>query len=145
MSVVAQHAGPCEGPSFPVGVRVIATVLMAAVVALAWLSSPAWAGTGLTSDLAVLGALAAVVVAWGYGFVLFSRTGISDHEIWQAWLWRDRVFLHDVTEVRLIRLAGWEAVVAPRLLVKARGKLGRVKFYAADPEVLKAMERLLVA
>ena len=134
---------PVSGPSFPVAVKGLATAWMVLLVlfgaaALSGSSGPAmqaliarswpWLAAGL------------LVAASGYWGILTSRTSIDGHQIEQRWVWRKRVGLDEITQVKLIRLPGLDWLIAPRLVV--RTGFGLATFHAADPAVL-ARFRLL--
>lgn len=131
-----------EGPSFPVATKALAAGAVAAVVGLGWGSREALAGMDLSTDVRMLASLAAAVVLWQLTEILFSRTGISSDAVWQGWLWRSRVPLAEITQVKLLRLPMFDAVVAPRLVVRA-GATGHRTFHIADPAVLAVVDVLV--
>ena len=130
----------CAAYSLPV--KALATVLVGALAAAVWqaagdLASAAWTGPA-KAGLAVV----AIGVAAGYGWILASRTSIDATRIRQSWLWPKQVLLADITQARFIYLPGLSWIVAPRLVVRARGRKAAVVFPAAGPEVLAEFARL---
>ena len=130
-----------EGSSFPVTIKVLATLWMAAMgvyMVLGWDSAVwvhlGWGGRGFL--LAALG-----VVFSGYYGILTSRTSFDGHTIEQTWIWSKQVTLPEITQVKLIQVRGLEWLIVPRLVVR-RGSLGLMTFHAADPRVLAGFRAL---
>ncbi|MBL8287686.1 MAG: hypothetical protein JNL85_06870 [Rubrivivax sp.] len=133
-----------RGPSYPRTARLVATALMAALAA--WLSRiwPALAAASWQPEaVAFLVAVGAVVVA-GYWAVLTSETSIDERVIRQTAPWRKEVALADITQVKLVRIAGLDALVVPRLVVRSRG-LGFTTFTAGDARLVQAFRALAQA
>ena len=131
-------AARVEGPSFPLTLKVLATALVAAVICFAWLGWDAqvwgamgWGGRGFA--VVALG-----VVIGGYLGILTSRTSFDGQTIEQSWLWKKKVALPEITQLKLIHVRGLEWLVVPRLVVR-RGALGLMTFHVADPQVLKRL------
>ncbi|MFO1265650.1 MAG: hypothetical protein U1F25_16510 [Rubrivivax sp.] len=119
----------------------MATALMAALGA--WLSRlwPTLATASWQPEaVAFLVAVGAVVVA-GYWAVLTSETSIDERAIRQSAPWRKEVALADITQVKLVRIAGLDALVVPRLVVRSRG-LGLTTFTAGDARLVQAFRVL---
>ncbi len=128
---------PASGPSFPIFVKVLATAWMLGLLlfGVLALTGPSQApAKALTS--AEWGFLVAVgmVIASGYWGILTSRTSIGDQYIEQTWLWRKKVNIAEISQVKLISVRGLEWLMAPRLVV--RTGFGLTTFHAADPTVL---------
>ncbi len=134
-------SGSAEGAAFPVMVKALATLLMAAltiwgvrvagqVIATAW--SPAAAAFLVTT---------LVVIVACYYWILCSRTTITATHIEQTWLWPKRVALADITQAKFIYLPYLAWLIAPRLVVRVQGR-GMFVFHAADQRVLQAFARL---
>ena len=126
-----------EGPAFPVLVKVMASLLMAALVywglrTVQDLSAVAWTG----GALAFLGA-ALVMIAVCYFWILRSRTTISETHIRQTWIWRKEVALADVAHIKMIFVPYVDWLIAPRVVVRVRGR-GMVVFHASDRRLLQA-------
>lgn len=130
-----------EGPSFPLFSRVLATLLVGAL--LVWLFSAMddiyAAGLTLTSWLLLGGILA--IVACGYVGMLRGRTAVSPTHLRQRGLWAKEVALTDVRQAKLIDIPPLRWLIAPRLILRLRGG-GFCTFNAADPAVLDGIRRL---
>lgn len=130
-----------EGPAFPLLIKVLATLLVAAMVYWGVVTidaaGPATLSTG--SWLLVGGAFAIALVA--YVWILRSRTSIDAVSIEQTWLWRRRVALADISQAKFIYVPWLRWILAPRLIVRA-GPGVRV-FYCADPRVIEAFSALM--
>lgn len=132
---------PVEGPSFPLTLKWAASAMVALLLLMAADHLPALLAQDLPwTAWAMITALAALVGA-SYAAILKSRTAVDGQAIDQRGLWRRRVALADIVQVKLIHWRGWEWLLAPRLVVRARG-FGVTTFHAADPQVL-ARFRLL--
>ncbi len=131
-----------EGRSFPRAIQVLATLAMLALLVSAWKARAALATMTLPTELVLLAGLAAVVVCWSYLNMLFSTTRVTQDDISQGWLWRTRVQLRDIAQVKLLRFKPLDALVAPRLVVRA-GALGNTTFHVADPAVLAVVDLLV--
>lgn len=123
--------------------RVLATGLVVALLyyaATALLSPSGQQMRSLSaSEWAFVATVTAVIVS-GYGVILTSRT-CCDHEcIEQSGLWRKRVQLAEITQIKLVSLPGLNWLVVPRLIV--RTGLTYTTFQAGDPAVF-ARFRLL--
>lgn len=133
-----------QGPAFPLGVRLLATALVGAVLvwgvrALEALSSTPWDGWTAT----VLGT-ALVLVVWSLTWMWRSRTGVDAVGIHQSWIRDKRVAWGDITQARLIAIPYLDFLVTPRLVVRPRGG-GTVVFHSADPRVLGAWAAYLTS
>lgn len=128
---------PVSGPSFPIVVKVLATAWMLGLLlfGVLALTGPSQAPAKALSS-AEWGFLVAVglVIASGYWGILTSHTSIGDQYIEQTWLWRKKVNIAEVSQVKLISVRGLEWLMAPRLVV--RTGFGLTTFHAADPTVL---------
>ncbi len=141
-------AGPVlaaiQGPAFPLGVRLLATALVGAL--LAWgvrgleaLSGAHWNGWTAT----VLGT-ALVLVIWSLTWMWRSRTRVDADGIHQSWIRDKQVAWGDITQARLIAIPYLDFLVTPRLVVRPRGG-GAVVFHSADPRVLGAWAAYLTS
>ena len=134
--------GTVAGPAYSRPAKAIATLLVGALVVAAarnagLLHSAAWPPTAKAS-LAVV----AVAVAVCYYWILVSRTSVDATHITQSWLWPKHVRLADITQAKFIYLPGLSWIVAPRLVVQARGHGSAMVFPAAGPDVLAEFARL---
>lgn len=128
--------------SFPF--RVLATLLN--VGCIAWLVR-LWEAGALTpagsSAAAALGwplaALALMLYTWWH--IIRSRTTLSAEALHQSWVWDKHMELRELAYGKLIRVPGFDWLIAPRLYV--RTLLGKFAvFYAADRHMLKEFQRL---
>ncbi|HEX2012721.1 MAG TPA: hypothetical protein VJN44_17470 [Roseateles sp.] len=130
-----------EGPSFPLTIRLLASAMMLALLVWGWRAADEIAGASL--DAGAIGFLLSVVLVLVCCYVgmLRSRTAISMTHIRQHWLWTKEVALVDVHQAKLIHLPDLAWLIAPRLMVKVRGR-GLYTFHIADPTVLALARRL---
>ena len=131
-----------EGPAYSRPAKAIATLLVGALAVAAArnagaLASAAWPAAAKAS-LAVI----AIAVAVCYYWILVSRTSVDATHITQSWLWPKHVRLADITQAKFIYLPGLSWIVAPRLVVQARGRRSAMVFPAASPDVLAEFARL---
>ncbi|MFD0666388.1 hypothetical protein ACT80S_01615 [Ramlibacter sp. MAHUQ-53] len=124
-----------EGPAFPLTTRVLATALVGWMAYWGLRSGGALAATDWNpTALAVfIGAL--VLVLWVLVWMWRSRTGVDAQGIHQTWIWNKRVAWTDIAQAKLIAVPGLEWLVAPRLMVRARGG-GLLVFHSAHRVVL---------
>jgi hypothetical protein len=130
-----------EGPSFPLAVKVLATLFVGLLCAQGWqlIDRQPWRELGWQAGLFVLAVF--VVIASGYWGILTSRTSIDDRCIRQSWLWPKEVALADITQVKLLQVPQLSWLVVPRLVVRS-GAMHLTTFHAADPQVLAALRLL---
>lgn len=125
-----------EGSAFPALVKALATVLVAALAVWAvraadQLMTVEWPAAAL----AFLGvATALIVLCWVW--ILRSRTSVTPTHIRQTWIWRKEVALADVAHVKLVAIPRLDWLIAPRIVVRARGR-GVMVFHAADRSLLQ--------
>ncbi len=131
------NEGTTEGAAFPPLVKALATLLMLAL--LVW---GARAGNDIEAVNWSAGALGflsvvAVMILVCYFWILRSRTTITPTHIRQTWVWPKEVALADVAHVKLVAIPGLDWLIAPRVIVRARGR-GVLVFHAADRALLQA-------
>lgn len=131
-----------EGPSFPVAVRSIATVITASVAVWGAITLDELADARLAPGSVAFMVAVMLVVGTGYWGILRSRTGIDGEVIRQRWLWTKEVRIADITSVKLIHVPGLSWLIVPRLMVRVRGTVGLTTFPTADPRVLSTFRRL---
>ncbi len=136
--------GPAEGAAFPVLVRVLATVLVAWTVRWGWqsrelMASVSWSWAGLA-----LMAAALAMVLWCLVWIWRSRIRVDGDGLSQSWMWDKQVRWEDITQVRLVEVPGLSAVIAPRLVVRARGTAFVQVFYLGNRRVLATVCAVLV-
>lgn len=132
-----------EGPSFPMRVRVLATGLLVAVLAMG-LRVVQQVPREAVDTATTLGAVAlGASVVLGWLSILRSRTTLDDEAVTQRWLFQRHVKLTDITEVRLVAPASllrW--FVVPRLMVRTGG-LRVTAFHLGDERLIAAMRALM--
>lgn len=131
-----------EGAAFPPLVQLLAMALVAGNLAWGWrvwnqLAAADWSAAGATVFV-----LAVAMVLWCAAWILRSRTRIDATHIRQSWMWDKEVAVADITQARLVGVPGLSWIIAPRLVVRARGKPGVLVFHAADRRVLAAFAAL---
>ncbi|NBX20367.1 MAG: hypothetical protein EBR58_02820 [Betaproteobacteria bacterium] len=105
-------------------------------------------------QLAQQGQASATVVSWLWlpwllmaytgWFVMTGTTRLTGTSIEQSWMWTKRIELDNLAYAKVIRIRGFEWLIAPRLYTKNfGGKL--LIFYAADPAMLDEFKRLELA
>lgn len=138
---MSEAAPPLEGPAFPPLVKALALLLVAAMVAWGIRVADQLMGVDWTVSGALVVAIALVMVLWCASWIMRSRTSVDGTHIRQSWMWDKEVAVADVTQARLVGVPGLAWLVAPRLVVRARGR-GLLVFHAADRRVLSAFARL---
>jgi hypothetical protein len=114
------------------------------VEGVAWWAYVLWSngklGTSVTSSLLWL--LAALVLMFITVFYVFrSVTSVSSSHLKQSWIWNKEMPVSDLAYVKLIRLRGFDWLIAPRLYARTHG--GKfASFYASTPDVLAQFERI---
>jgi hypothetical protein len=83
----------------------------------------------------------AAVIGTGYWSIMTGRTSCDGRTIEQTWLWRKKVSLADITQIKLISVPGLNWLVVPRLVV--RTGYGLTTFHAGDPAVYSRFKLLV--
>ena len=137
--------GTMKAPAFSRFFRLLATLLVAFTAS--WMYK-LWAAGKLvpegTSTATALGwplaALAILLYTWWY--IQTSKTTLTSEGLHQSWMWDKKMELRELAYGKLIRVPGFDWLVAPRLYV--RTLLGKFAvFYTADKAMLKEFERLV--
>ncbi|MBD8051689.1 hypothetical protein [Limnohabitans radicicola] len=116
--------------------RVLAWLLLGGL-ALWMLQSPE---TWLT-PIALWGVLAWLLMAATVWAIERSRTTLTQEGLLQTWLWDKKMDMRELAFARLIRLRGFDWLIAPRLYVRnLSGKFTVI--YCANPAMLEDMQRL---
>ena len=129
-----------ECSAFSAPFKVLATALVTAAVAWGW---HMWANGLIEPTLASSGWLFAALCMMVYTqwYILTGKTKLSSEALEQAWVWNKRTPVNELAFVKLIRVRGFDWLIAPRLYTKTfSGKL--TIFYAADRAMLSEFERL---
>jgi hypothetical protein len=130
-----------SGKAFSVAFRVLALLLVEGV---AWWAYVLWShgklGTSVTSSLLwLLAALVLMIITVFY--VFRSVTSVSATHLKQTWIWNKEMLVSDLAYVKLIRLRGFDWLIAPRLYARTHG--GKfASFYASTPAVLQQFEKI---
>ncbi|MEY4584632.1 MAG: hypothetical protein RJB10_1129 [Pseudomonadota bacterium] len=130
-----------SGKAFSVAFRVLALLLVEGV---AWWAYVMWRngklGTSITSSqLWLLAAFVLMIITVFY--VFRSITSVSSSHLKQSWIWNKEMLISDLAYAKLIRLRGFDWLIAPRLYARTHG--GKfASFYASTPEVLVQFERI---
>jgi hypothetical protein len=130
-----------SGKAFSISFRVLALLL---VEGIAWWGYVLWSngklGTTFTSSMLWL--LAALVLMSITVFYVFrSITSVSKTHLKQSWMWNKEMLVADLAYVKLIRLKGFDWLIAPRLYARTHG--GKfASFYASSSNVLQQFEIL---
>ncbi len=132
-----------SGKAFSVSFRVLALLLVEVV---AWWAYVLWRngqlGSEITSSLLWLMA-ALILMAITVYYVFRSVTTISASDLKQSWIWNKEMAVADLAYAKLIRLKGFDWLIAPRLYARTHG--GKfASFYASTPEVLQQFESISV-
>ena len=130
-----------SGKAFSVAFRVLALLLVEGV---AWWAYVLWSNgkLGNTLNSSQLWLLAALVLMFITVFYVFrSVTSVSNSHLKQSWIWNKEMPVSDLAYVKLIRLRGFDWLIAPRLYARTHG--GKfASFYASTPEVLNEFEKI---
>jgi hypothetical protein len=130
-----------SGKAFSIPFRVLSLLL---VEGIAWWGYVLWSsgklGTTFTSSMLWL--LAALVLMSITVFYVFrSVTSVSETHLKQSWIWNKEMLVADLAYVKLIRLKGFDWLIAPRLYARTHG--GKfASFYASSSNVLQQFEIL---
>lgn len=130
-----------SGKAFSVAFRVLAILLVEGV---AWWAYVLWSngklGTSLTTSMLWLVA-AIILMAITVYYVFRSVTSITSTHLKQSWIWDKEMLVADLAYAKLIRLRGFEWLIAPRLYARTHG--GKfASFYASTPDVLQQFEKI---
>jgi hypothetical protein len=129
-----------ECGAFSFTFKLLAVLVVSLAVGWAW---QMWSSGVLVMSWASSGWLGAALVMMLYTewFILRGTTVLDSQAIEQAWVWNKRVLLQDLAYAKLIRMTGFEWLIAPRLYTKTFSNKLAV-FYAADAAMLAEFERL---
>ena len=117
---------------------------MLLVEGVAWWAYVLWnngkLGTTVTTSMLWLVA-ALVLMSITVFYVFRSVTSISATHLKQSWIWNKEMLVSDLAYVKLIRLRGFDWLIAPRLYARTHG--GKfASFYASTPAVLQQFEKI---
>ena len=132
-----------EGTAFTPTIKALSVLLVlgiAVYVVRLW-PEDGWLSLGLQS-LGFMAATLVVVLAW-LGDICWSRVRIDDTHIEQTWIWRKRVAIAEISQLKFIYVPYMSWLIAPRLVVRL-GVTGWYVFHAADRRVLQRFYQLAV-
>lgn len=128
--------GPLRAAAFGPVFRALAWALLVVLAVWMWRLQLPWRHPATTWGL-----LAWAMMAYTVWHIQRSQLTLSAEALEQGWMWRRQMPLQDLAYARIIRLPGFDWLVAPRLYV--RNLTGRfVVFYCSDPAVLAELRRL---
>jgi hypothetical protein len=142
VSEPARAPAAVEGPAFPWPLKALASACVLALLVFGLLAAgrQGWHEVNTQGWLLLAGALA--VVGTGWWTLVTSRTRIDGRSIRQTGLWLREVELADISQLKLIRLRGFEWVFVPRLVVRARGHALPVTFQLGTAGLVEACSKL---
>jgi hypothetical protein len=145
---LTEHLGPAPfrftpkhetvaSPAFSLPFKVLAVSLLLGLAFWAYqLHGPQMAQTDYLWLWAAWG-----IMAYTVGHLLLGKTRLTSQTLEQTWIWHKKVELRDLAYVKLIRVPGLDAVIAPRLY--ARTLMGKFTvIYACSPEMIDEFKRL---
>lgn len=130
-----------RGPSYPVGLKLLAASAMAVLVPLAAVS-PVW--VSLPSDLLLAAGALAAVTLWQWAEIMGSVTELDAQGLRYGLLRTRHVAWADVTQARLIAWRGQESWFGARLVLQVRGQ-GRRVVRLGQRELVDAADAVLQA
>lgn len=131
---------PVRGPSYPVGIRLLAALAVGALVPWAVLSD-AW--HQLPSDVLLAAGLLTLVVLWQWVEVMGSVTEFDADGLRHGLISPRRIAWADITQARLIALRGQENWFSARLVMQVRGQ-GRRVVRLGTSELRQAADAILL-
>ena len=141
----APAADPMRVRAFSLPFRLLATVMVFGIELWMYLLWQAGQLTpaGVTTAAALGWPLAALgVMLYTWWKIITSHTTLTAKTLHQSWIWDKKMEVGELAYGKLIRLRGFDWLIAPRLYV--RTLLGKFAvFYAADPAMLAEFERLI--
>lgn len=130
-----------SGKAFSVTFRVFALLM---VEGIAWWGYVLWNNGKLGSSISssTLWLLAALVLMSITVFYVFcSETSVTNSHLRQSWIWDKEMLVADLAYVKLIRLRGFDWLIAPRLYARTHsGKF--TSFYSANTDVIEQFEKI---
>ncbi|NBX54949.1 MAG: hypothetical protein EBT70_07770 [Betaproteobacteria bacterium] len=132
---------PVEGAAFTPTIKALSVLL---VLGIGFYVVRLWPEQALaTLGGQSLGFMAAtlVVVLACLAYICGSRVRIDATHIEQTWLWRKRVAIAEISQLKFIYVPYLSWLIAPRLVVR-QGVTGWYVFHAADRQVLQRFYQL---
>ena len=139
-----RDGAPLSAPAYSRFFRLLATALVAGTASwmyMLWKTGKLEVSGGLSGLAWPIAALLLMAYTWWH--IQTSRTTLAADALHQTWMWDKKMELRELAYGRLVRLRGFDWLIAPRLYV--RTLLGKFAvFYTADPVLLAEFERLIV-
>lgn len=130
-----------SGKAFSITFRVLALLM---VEGIAWWGYVLWNNGKLGNSVnsSTLWLLAALVLMSITVFYVFrSETTVTNTHLRQSWIWDKEMLVADLAYVKLIRLRGFDWLIAPRLYARTHsGKFA--SFYSANADVIRQFEKI---
>ena len=132
--------GRVESSAFSFPFKVLATALIAPAVIWGW---QLWSSGTIAMTLASSGWLFAALCLMVYtGWYIYNgKTTLDNITLEQTWVWHKRAELRQLAYVKLIRIRGFDWLIAPRLYTKTYAGILAI-FYAASPAMLAEFRRM---
>jgi hypothetical protein len=134
------QGGEVKSSAFSAMFKAVAIILITAILAWAW---RLYAAGHVEPTLRSSGWLAAAIGMMLYTewYILTGVTTLDSTALRQTWVWQKRVNLHELAYVKLIRVPGFDWLIAPRLYTKTFSNKLTV-FYASSSAMLQAFQQL---
>jgi len=113
------------------------------IVALAWFSLTTLFSPDQVhiSASAYLGLTFPVLIClYGYGFILGSKTTLTNEKVIQSWIFNKEVLLKEITQIKLIHFHYLSWLIVPRIIV--RTQRGVYVFQTANHIILQNFQQL---
>jgi hypothetical protein len=129
-----------ESASFSVFFKFLAVSIVTLAALWAW---QMWSQGMLEATLRSSGWLAAALamMAFTEWHILRGKTRLTVEALEQSWVWRKRVVLNELAYAKLVRVAGLDWLIAPRLYTRTFGNKLTV-IYVTGPAMLAEMQKL---
>jgi ABC-type multidrug transport system fused ATPase/permease subunit len=130
-----------RGKAFSIAFRVLALLL---IEGMTWWAFVLWRNGKLglsfsNSSIWFLAALILMLITVVY--VFRSMTSVTNSHLRQSWIWDKEMRVDELAYAKLIRLRGFDWLIAPRLYARTHG--GKfASFYASTPDVLAQFENI---
>lgn len=130
-----------SGPAFPIVVKGLAALTVGGLVACGAMAAERLVEANWTFAAAAFIAATCSVILVCFYWIVASRTTIDASSIRQSWVWNKEVALTDIRDVKFVYVPHLAWLIAPRLVVRARGG-ALYTFHAADVGVLRRFAEL---
>ena len=144
LSASAPLAQRVEGPALPMAVKLLSSGLVAVMLYWGAQAREQLAVAEWQMSAALLVVAAVLLVLWCLSWIWRSRSWVDAEGVGQSWMWNKRVLWRDVSSARLVGSPALAWLMAPRVLVRARGTAGVMVFHCADRQVMDACAAFMV-